>query len=113
MILGHQQAIKAIQYKNVGLQGEIRAKKQEITHLKGSYMDYLAKEDKTMALTLLRETMKQQGIPIICKLAAYQKSVAYQQHIKTQHRVLLTLNQGSTLILDGDTPNNIIRYNFG
>lgn len=64
MILGHQQAIKAIQYKNIGLQGKIRAKDQEITHLQGRYMDYLANEDKTMALTPLRETMKQQGIPI-------------------------------------------------
>ena len=61
MILGHQQAIKAIQYKNIG---KIRAKDQEITHLQGRYMDYLANEDKTMALTPLRETMKQQGIPI-------------------------------------------------
>ena len=56
MILVQQQAIKAIQYENIGLQGEIRAK--------GRYMDYLANEDKTMALTPLRETMKQQGIPI-------------------------------------------------
>ena len=46
MILGHQQAIKAIQYKNIGLQGKIRAKDQEITHLQGRYMDYLANEDK-------------------------------------------------------------------
>ena len=61
MILGHQQAIKAIQYKNIG---KIRAKDQEITHLQGRYMDYLANEDKTMALIPLRETMKQQGIPI-------------------------------------------------
>ena len=82
MILGHQQAIKAIQYKNIGLQGEIRAKNQEITHLKGSYMDYLAKEDKTLALTLLRETMKQQGIPIYLQAGSISKecsiSTAYQ-----------------------------------
>ena len=51
MILVQQQAIKAIQYENIGLQGEIRAK--------GRYMDYLANEDKTMALTPLRETIKQ------------------------------------------------------
>ena len=60
MILGHQQAIKAIQYKNIG---KIRAKDQEITHLQGRYMDYLANEDKTMALAPLRKTMKQEGIP--------------------------------------------------
>ena len=62
--MGHQQAIKAIQYKNIGLQGEIRAKDQVRTHLQERYMYYFANEDKTMALTPLRETMKQQGIPI-------------------------------------------------
>ena len=64
MVLVHQHAIKAIQYKNIGLQGEIRAKDQDITHLQGRYMDYLANEDKTMALAPLRKTMKQEGIPI-------------------------------------------------
>ena len=64
MVLVHQHAIKAIQYKNIGLQGEIRAKDQERTHLQERYMDYFANEDKTMALTPLRETMKQQGIPM-------------------------------------------------
>ena len=45
-------------------------------------MDYLAKEDKTLALTLLRETMKQQGIPIYLQAGSISKecsiSTAYQ-----------------------------------
>ena len=46
--------IRAIQYENVDLQGEIQEIDQEIAVLQRRYVDYPANEDKSNGITLRR-----------------------------------------------------------
>ena len=45
--------IQAIQYENVGLQGEIRAKDQQIATLQRRYVGYLLNEDKNNGISII------------------------------------------------------------
>ena len=97
--------LKNCEYENVGLQGEIRAKDQQIAILQRSYVGYLSDEDKKMAKVSSQRTMMK---------AEYRYISICRQH---GYRILkasglLTPNKGSTLFVDGDTPNTIVTYNF-
>ena len=49
----HDNQIKAIQYENVGLQGKIRAKDQQIAALQRRYVGYLSDEDKNNGISII------------------------------------------------------------
>ena len=114
----HQQAIKekdAIiallnddlknrEYENVGLQGEIMAKDQQIAALQRRYLDYLWDEYKNNGISIAKNNDE----------AEYPYISICRQHGYRRHkvRVLLTRNKDSTLFADGDTPNAIATYNF-
>ena len=55
--------IRAIQYENVDLQGEIQEKDHEIAVLQRRYVDYPVNEDKSNGITL-RRTWKYPHISI-------------------------------------------------
>ena len=97
--------IQAIRYKNVGLQGEIRAKDQEIAALQRRYVDYLANEDKSNGISIISKNNEEAEYPYISICGQH----GYRRH---QVRVLLARYQCSTLFADGDTPNAIVTYNF-
>ena len=101
----HDNQIKAIQYENVGLQGKIRAKDQQIAALQRRYVGYLSDEDKNNRISI---------IAINNDEAEYLYISICGQHGYRRHkvRVLLTRNKGSTLFADEDTPNAIVTYNF-
>ena len=97
--------LKNRELENVGLQGEIRAKDQQIAALQIRYVGYLSDEEKN------------NGISIIAKAndeAEYSYMFICRQHSYRRHKVrmLLTRNKGNTLFADGDTPNTIATYNF-
>ena len=97
--------IQAIRYKNVGLQGEIRAKDQEIAALQRRYVDYLANEDKSNGISIISKNNEEAEYPYISICGQH----GYRRH---QVRVLLARYQGSTLFAVGDTQNAIVTYNF-
>ena len=97
--------IQAIQYKNVGLEGEIRAKDQEIAALRRRYVDYLANEDKNNGISIIAKNSEEAEYPYISICGQH----GYRRH---QVRILLARYQCSTLFADGDTPNTIVTYNF-
>ena len=101
----HDNQIKAIQYENVGLQGKIRAKDQQIAALQRRYVGYLSDEDKNNRISI---------IAINNDEAEYLYISICGQHGYRRHkvRVLLTRNKGSTLFADGDTAYAIVTYNF-
>ena len=108
----HQQAIEekynqmqAIQYENVVLQGDIRAKKQQIVTMQRRYVDYLSNEDKNNGISIITKNNEEAEYPYIsiCGQYVYRRRKA---------RVLLARNQGSTLFTDGDSMNDIVTYNF-
>ena len=93
----HDNQIKAIQYENVGLQGKIRAKDQQIAALQRRYVGYLSDEDKNNRISI---------IAINNDEAEYLYISICGQHGYRRHkvRVLLTCNKGSKLFANGDTP---------
>ena len=93
----HDNQIKAIQYENVGLQGKIRAKDQQIAALQRRYVGYLSDEDKNNRISI---------IAINNDEAEYLYISICGQHGYRRHkvRVLLTCNKGSTLFANRDTP---------
>ena len=97
--------IHATQYENVGLQGKIRAKDQQIAALQRRYVDYLSDEDKNNGISIIAKNNEEEEYPCIsiCGQHVYRRQAV---------RVLLIRNQGSTLFTDGDTPNSIVTYNF-
>ena len=97
--------IQAIQYENVGLQGKIRAKDQQIAALQRRYVDYLSDEDKNNGISIIAKNNEEEEYPYISICGQH----GYRRH---KVRVLLTRNQGSTLFADGDTLNAIVTYNF-
>ena len=96
--------IQAIQYKNVGLQGEICAKDQQIEKLEKRYVGYL------------ENTSKNNGITIIAKNDAslYPYIAICGQHGYRTHKTKVSLvrNTSSFKFADSDTPNSIVAYNF-
>ena len=97
--------LKNREYENVGLQGEIRARDQQITALQKRYVGYLSDEDKNNGITIIARNNQEAEYPYISICRQH----GYRRH---KVRVLLTGNKGSTLFADGDTPNAIVTYNF-
>ena len=97
--------LKNCEYENVGLQGEIKAKDQQIATLKRRYVGYLSDEDKNNGISIIAKNNEEAGYPYISKCRQH----GYRRH---KVRVLLERNRGSTLFADGDTPNAIVTYNF-
>ena len=93
------------EYENVGLQGEIRAKDQQMAVLKRRYVGFFSDEDKYNGISIIAKNNEE---------AEYLYISICEQHGYRRHkaRVLLACNQVSTLFADGDTPNAIITYNF-
>ena len=97
--------IQAIQYESVGLQGQIRAKDQQIVTLERRYVDYLSDEDKNNGISIIAKNTDEAEYPYISICGQHD----YRRH---KVRVLLTRNKGSTLFADGDTAYAIVTYNF-
>ena len=92
-------------YENVGLQGEIRAKDQQIADLQRHYVGYLSDEDKNNGISIIAQNNEEEEYPYI--------SICVQHGYRRQKvRVLLTRNQSSTLFADGDTPNASVTYSL-
>ena len=97
--------LKNREYENVGLQGEIRAKDQQIAALQRRYLGYLPNEDKSNGISIIAKNNDEAEYPYISICGQH----GYRRH---KVRVLLTRNKGSTLFADEDTPNAIVTYNF-
>ena len=97
--------LKNREYKNVGLQGDIRAKDQQIAALQRHYLDYLWDEYKNNGISIIAKNNDEAEYPYISICIQH----GYRRH---KVRVLLTCNKVSTLFADGDTPNAIATYNF-
>ena len=97
--------LKNSEYENVGLQGKIRAKDQQIATLQKRCVGYLSDEDKNNGISIIAKNNEEEEYPYISLCG---------QHDYKRHKVsvLLTRNKGSTLFADGDTPNAIVTYNF-
>ena len=92
-------------YENVGLQGEIKTKDQQIATLQRRYVGYPSDKDKNNSISIIAKNNEEAGYPyiFICRQHGYRRHKA---------SVLLAHNQGSMLFADGDTPNAIVMYNF-
>ena len=97
--------LKNCEYENVGLQGEIRGKDQQIAALQRRYIGYLSDEDKSNGISIIAKNNDEAGYPYlsICRQHGYRRHKV---------RVLLTRNKGNTLFAHGDTPNAIVAHNF-
>ena len=93
--------LKNRKYENVGLQGEIRAKDQQIAALQKRYVGYLLDEDKSNSISIIAKNNDEAEYPYISICGQH----GYRRH---RARVLLTHSKGSTLFADGDTPNAIV-----
>ena len=69
------------------------------------YVGYLSNDDKNNGISIIAKNNEEAEYPYIpiCRQHGYRRHKA---------RVLLARNQGSTLFVDGDTPNAIVTYNF-
>ena len=97
--------LKNREYENVGLQGGIRAKDQQIAALQKRYVGYLSDEDKNNRISIIAKNSDEADYPYISICRQH----GYRRH---QVRMLLTRNKGSTLFADGDTPNAIVTDKF-
>ena len=97
--------LKNRELENVGLQGEIRAKDQQIAALQRRYLGYLPNEDKSNGISIIAKNNDEAEYPYISICGQH----GYRRH---KVRVLLTRNKGSTLFADGDTAYAIVTYNF-
>ena len=97
--------LKNREYENVGLQGGIRAKDQQIAALQKRYVGYLSDEDKNNRISIIAKNSDEADYPYISICRQH----GYRRH---QVRMLLTRNKGSTLFADGDTPNAIVTHKF-
>ena len=89
----------------MGLQGEIRAKDQQIVALQRRYVGYLSGEDNSNEISIIAKNNEEAEYPdiSICRQHGYRRQKV---------RVLVGRNQGSPLFADGDTLNAIVKYNF-
>ena len=97
--------LKNREYENVGLQGEMKAKDQQIAALQRRYVGYLSDQDRNNGISVIAKNNDEAEYPYmsICGQHGYRKHKV---------RKLLTRNTGSTLFADGGTPNAIVTYNF-
>ena len=98
--------LKNREYENVGLQGEIRAKDQQIASLQKCYVGYLSDDDKNNGISIIaKKNEEEEEYPYISICGKH----GYRRH---KVRVLLTRNKGITLFADGDTLDATVTYNF-
>ena len=91
--------MRQLEYNNTGLQGEIRAKDEELAVLRQRYVPLLD------GITIIAKNDESAEYPFI--------SICGQQgYRKQEKRVVLLKNPGSTEFTDGDTPNAIVTYNM-
>ena len=81
------------EYENVGLQGKIRVKYQQIATLKRRYVGYLSDEDKNNSMSIIAKNNEEEEYPYISICGKH----GYRRH---EARVLLVCNPGSTLFAD-------------
>ena len=93
------------EYENVGLQGKIRAKDQQIALSQRRYVGYLSDEDKNNGISINAKN-NEEGEYLYISICGQH---GYRRH---EARVLVAHNQSSTLFADGDTLNAIVMYNF-
>ena len=99
-----QDLVRHLEYHNTGMQGEIRAKDQQIAHLQQQYVPLLD-ESKNYGITIIAKNDESVGYPFI--------SICGQHGYRRQKkRVVLLKNPGSTEFADGPTPNAIVMYNM-
>ena len=91
-------------YENVGLQGEIKTKNQQVAALQRRYVGYLSDEDKNNGISIIIENNEEE-YPYI----SISREHGYRRH---KARVLLQRKKGNTLFANGDTTNAIVTYNF-
>ena len=75
------------EYENVGLQGEIRSKDQQIIALRKRYVGYLSDEDKNNGISIIAKNNDKAEYPYISICGQH----GYKRH---KARVLLTGNTG-------------------
>ena len=97
--------LKNRKYEILGLQGEIRARDQQIAALQRRYVGYLSDEDKNNGICTITKNNDEAECPYI----SISGPSCYRRH---KVRVLLTRNKGSTLFADVGTPNSIVTCNF-
>ena len=100
-----QEHARQLGFNNTGMQGEIRAKDQQIAHLQQQYVPLLEDESKNYGITIIAKNDESVGYPFIsiCGQHGYRKQ---------KKRVVLLKNSGSTEFADGPTPNAIVTYNM-
>ena len=98
------QRVTQLQCNNTGLQGEIRAKDQEIDVLRQRHVPLLKNEEKNYGITIIAKNDESAEYPFISICGQY----GYR---KQKKRVVLLKNIGSTEFADRDTPNAIVTYN--
>ena len=97
--------VRELESNNTGLQGEIRAKDQQIALLEKRYVHYLVEEKKNYGMTIIAKNDESAEYPYI--------SVRGQHGYRKQKKqVVLLKNPRSTEFADGDTPNAIVTYNL-
>ena len=97
--------LKNREYENLGLQGEMKARDQQIAALQRRYVGYLSDEDKNNGISIIAKKNDEAE----CLYISICGQHGYRRH---KVRVLLTRNKGSTLFADGDTAYAIVTYNF-
>ena len=85
--------LKNHKYENLGLQGEIRARDQQIAALQRRYVGYLSDEDKNNGISTITKNNDEAECPYI----SISGPSCYRRH---KVRVLLTRNKSSTLFAD-------------
>ena len=100
-----QDLVRQLEFSNTGMQGEIRAKDQQIAHLQQQHVPLLEDESKNYGMTIIAKNDESAGYPFIsiCGQHGYRKQ---------KKRVVLLKNPGSTEFADGSTPNAIVTYNM-
>ena len=100
-----QDHARQLEYANTGMQGEIRAKDQQIAHLQQQYVPLLEDESRNYGMTIIAKNDENAGYPFIsiCGQHGYRKQ---------KKRMVLLRNPGSTEFADGSTPNAIVTYNM-
>ena len=86
---GCDNQIQAIQYQNVGLQGEIRAKDQQIATLQRRCVGYLSDEDKNNGISIIAKNNEEPGYPYISRCG---------QHDDRRHKVKVLLARNAIVM---------------
>ena len=97
--------VRQLEYNNTGLQGEIRAKVEELAVLRQRYVPILEDDRKNYGMTIITKNNESAEYPFIsiCGQHGYRKQ---------KKKMVLLKNPGSTEFADGDTPNAIVTYNM-